>query len=536
MRIALSRSASVEEKPTSYYLIALVIAFCLCWLPVLLAGRFVQDDWMLLSAASIRKIIYIHPGYAWFSLDTVDGNFRPLGTTLYFAYMLKLFGANAFAFLCGNFVINLSGCIVAFFIVRELGYSKMAGAAASLLYLTRGLNYTENAWACALGDGIVILLGGLAVLGILRANKRKGPSVFGYHALAWILFCIATFAKQSSFAIPLIVALLILIRPGETPLVPLRRRVRHAFLALIAYSIPVAIVFLHAKSMFRQGTPYPVSLTLDGFTRWLAYIPWYFVGIELPGQYKVLNILTLVAGAAILVGLAVFVARVPRTLGKRPRDITFLLLAALAAISPYILLPTRIAPYYGSMSAFWISLALGIALTRFGGVADKSPAARNAYFALYLIVIVGALDIRLKETGLVPSGGYIWGTFGMDTEKNNYDQIAKSLEGAPANDTLVMVNFPSYPPYYTSMALIANPGIQRILLYDTKTNTYMGNDFNGLRPKDELGALNDVQAYHWDQPVDASEAARAIVPNQATWIEMDKGKIYRRGPLADGAN
>lgn len=527
---ALSRLPSVEEKPTSYYLLALVIAFVLCWLPILLTGRFVQDDWMLLSAATIRKIIYIHPSYAWFSLDTVDGNFRPLGTTLYFGYMLKFFGAKAFAFLSGNFAVNLSGAIVAFFIVRELGYSRMAGAAASLLYMTRGLNYTENAWACALGDGVVILLGGLTVLGILRANKRQGLSVFVYHAVAWVLFCVAIFAKQSSFSIPLIVALLVLIRPGETSRGPLKRRAGQMVFALIAYSIPAAIVFFHAKALLREGTPYPVSVTLDSFTQWLSYIPWYFVGVSFPGRYKILLDLTKVAGAVILVGVGILVMRFPRALGKRPRDIAFLLLAALAAIAPYAVLPTRVAPYYGAMSAFWISIALGIALTQFGGAADKSSAARNAYFALYLIVITGFLDIRLKQTGLISSGGYIWGTYGMDKEKGEYDQLAKMLVEAPTPDTLVLVNFPMNAKGYTSMALIADPALQRILVYDPKTKIYLGNDLAGFRPKDDLGDLNDPRAFQWTVPMNSSEGAKAAVQNQSVWLEFDDGKIVRLPP------
>lgn len=526
---ALSRSSSIEDKPTSYYLIALVIAFCLCWLPVLLAGRFVQDDWMLLAAASIRKIIYLHPGYAWFSLDTVDGNFRPLGTTLYFAYMLKLFGAHAFAFLCGNFIINLCGSLVAFFIVRELGYSKMAGAAASILYMTRGMNYTAVAWACALGDGIVILLGGLTVLGILRANKRSGLSAFAYHVLAWMLFCIATFAKQSSFSIPFIVMLLVLIRPGEAALPPLQRRVKQALLALIVYSIPAAVIFVHAKMLLQHKTPYPMSINLDSFTQWLSFVAWYFVGVGFGGKYKIydlLGILTKCMGAAILLGLIAFVKKVPRALGKRPRDIAFLLLAALAAIAPYALIPTRTAIYYGAMSAFWISIAFGIVLTQFGGITDKSPAARNAYFALYLLVIAGALEIRLKQTGGIPSGGYIWGTYGMDEQKNTYDQLAEILARVPTKDTIVMVDFPGDGRYYTSMAMFADPGLQRILIYNTKAGTYMVNDLVGLRPKDEFGALNDVQSYNWTLPIESTQAEKIVGQDRVAWIKFDNEKIY----------
>lgn len=531
---ALSKTSSADARPTFYYLMALFIVFCLCWFPVLLSGQFFQDDWMLLAGASIRKIIYIHPSYAWFSLDTVDGNFRPLSTTLYFAYMLKLFGPHAFAFLCGNFIVNLFGSIVSFYIVRELGYSKVAGVAAAILYMTRGLNYTEVGWACALGDGIVILLGGLVAIGILRANKRNGPSAFAYQALAWAFYCIALFAKQSSFSIPLIVVLLFLFRPGDTTHVRLRRRIVNALLALIAYSIPAAVVFFHAKALLQYRTPYPISLTLSGFVQLLSYIPWYFVGVDFP--YKFLNVITECAGVAILVGVALFAARVPQVLGKRPRDIVFLVLAALSAISPFILLPTRTAPYYGAMFVFWISIALGIALTRFGALSDKNPAGRNAYFALYLIAIIGVLDIRLKETGLIPSGGYIRGSFGMDKQRAEYDQMATILARHPLADTLVMVNFPIPAPDYTSMALFADPGLHRIMTYDTKTKTYRTNDLAGLRPKDELDALTDVGAYYWSIHVRSLGAVKAVDEQRALWIESDGGKISLIAPLANKSN
>ena len=527
----LPKSASPEEKPASYYLLALLGAFCLCWLPIVITGHFVQDDWLLLLGASVRKVIYLHPSYAWFSLDTVDGNFRPLGTTLYFAYMLKFFGTRAFAFLCGNFVVNLLGSIVAFFIVCQLGYGKIAATAASLLYMTRGLNYTENAWVAALGDGTVILLGALTVLLILRANKQRGASAFAHHVVAWLLFCIALFAKQSSFSIPLIVAMLILIHPGETNLAPLRQRIRRASLAFVAYLLPTMVIFFHAKTLLRHQTPYPISITLDSFTQWLCYLPWYFVAISFPEKYRALTDLTKLAGAAILIGAVIFAARTPRALGKRPRDILFLILAALAAIGPYLLLPTRTAPYYGAMSAFWVSIALGIALTQFGGITDKSPSTRNAYFALYLIIVVGFLDIRVKQTGLIPSGGYLWGTFGMNQEKSQYDQMARILAKAPGVETLVLVNFPADGKFGPAMALLMDSNLQRVLTYDKATGTYQSNDLAGQRPKDEFDALNDARAYNWNVPLQPEEAVHDTSQTRTAWIEFDKGKVSSITPL-----
>ena len=80
------------NRPTAFYLLLIGVVFCLFWLPPLLGGHFDEDDWQLLAAAAIRKAIYLHPGWSWYALDTVDGNFRPLGTVLYFGYLFRWFG------------------------------------------------------------------------------------------------------------------------------------------------------------------------------------------------------------------------------------------------------------------------------------------------------------------------------------------------------------------------------------------------------------------------------------------------------------
>jgi hypothetical protein len=144
-------------------------------------------------------------------------------------------------------------------------------------------------------------------------------------------------------------------------------------------------------------------------------------------------------------------------------------------------------------------------------------------------VLVGLLDIRLKQTGLISSGGYIWGTYGMDQQKHAYDQLANVLAKSPDADTLVLVNFPGDAKGYTSMALVADPGLQRILVYDSKTGSYLANDIAGLKPKDDLEDLNDAQAYHWDLPMDAA-AAKAEARDKAVWIGFQDEKITELTP------
>lgn len=525
LRIFLVRSTHLLFKPSIYYLGFLTAVFGLCWLPALLAGGFVQDDWMLLAAASVRKVIYLHPAYSWYTLDSVDGNFRPLGTVLYFGYMLKWFGLSAFAFLSGSFLINLLGSLVAFGIVREMDYSKVAGAAASILYMSRGLTYTINTWASALGDGLVILLCGLMALAILKANKLRGPAAFGYHAMAWISFFFATLAKQSSFAAPVIVVLLLFLRPGETSLLPLGRRIKSALLGLLVYSGTAAVVFFHAKALSQAKTPYPIAFSVGSVLQTFSYPTWYVMTFEFPDKYVAANLLSRFVGLAIVFGLIVLAWKVPRLLGERPRDILFAVLAAIASLSLFVFLATRIAPYYGSMFAFWISIALGITLTRFELADTDNRPARLCCLFFCLLAVTGFADIRIKQTGLIPAGGYIWGTFGMNYEREQYRELQRQLARWPQKDVLVLADPPSYPSYYTAMALLADPGLKKILVYDSTRNAFFSNDLEGDRPRNDFGALNDPLAYNWTVPMKPSAAADITSREKPLWLEIHDSEI-----------
>ncbi len=524
-RAFLVRSGRLATYATATYLVALVVIFCVFWLPVLLAGGFVQDDWLLLAAASIRRIIYLHPAYSWYALDTVDGNFRPLGTVLYIGYMLRLFGLSAHAFLAGNLLLSLLGSLVAFFIVRELGYSKVAGAAASLLYMSRGVIYTIVGWVSAISDDIAILLCGLMALAILKANKHHGLPAILYHLLAWACFCVATLGKQSAFAAPLIVALLLLLRPGEDHLASLLRRIVSAALGLLVYAATAAVPFYHAKTLLQTTSPYPISFSPAAAVRSFSYAIWFFINFDFPARSTLGQPLIRVAGFVVVIGLFLLAWKIPRLLGDRPRDVLFAALASLASISLFIVLNTRAAPYYGTMAAFWMSIALAIALTRFGPEMPGDRRARVASFAFCLLVVSGFADIRLRQTALIPSGGYIWGTFGMDRERLSFAEIRDQLAAAPDKHSLVLVDFPFYTSYYTAMSLIADPRLQRILLYDSQAKAFSANDQQGLRPSNSFGALRDPLAYNWVAPVDAAQAGRITSPGDTLWLRFRDGNI-----------
>ncbi|WP_263383186.1 hypothetical protein [Granulicella arctica] len=524
LRAFLLRRSNTGDLPTSYFLGALTVTFCLFWLPVLLAGGFVQDDWLLLAAASIRKIIYLHPAYSWYALDSVDGNFRPLGTVLYFGYMLKFFGLSARAFLVGNFIASFLGSIVAFFIVRTMGYSKFAAAASSALYMSRGVLYTIVSWASALSDDIAILFCGLMALAILKANRRRGLPAVAYHLLAWICFCVATLGKQSSFAAPLIVALLLFFRPGEGRVPPMARRILAAVAGLGIYAGTAAVPFFHAKTLM-QATPYPIAFSMEAALRPFSYALWYFTFFDLPGNSPAVLTVPEYLGMIVVLILVVVIWRVPKLRGDRPKDVLFAVLASIASISLFVVLGTRIAPYYSTMAAFWMSIALGIALARFGAPVPSDRRARIACFAFCVLVVSGFLDVRLRQTALIPAGGYTWGTYGMDRERMQYAELQRLLLASPQKSVVVLQDFPGYPSYYTSMSLISAPQIQRILVYDSDKKAFFANDREGRRPVNELSALGDPLAYNWTNPLSTQEATKIAKPADTIWLQFRDGNI-----------
>jgi hypothetical protein len=507
--------ARLHELPSIVLLGTIAAVFTACWLPVLLGGGFAQDDWMLLAAASIRKSVYLHPGYSWFALDTMDGNFRPLGTVLYFGYMLRWF------------VENLLGCIVAYWIVLELGYGKVAGTAAALLFMTRGMIYTIVAWTCALGDGLVILLCGLMALMILKANKARFGAAVCLHLLAWFCFLLATLAKQSAFAAPAIVGLLLFLRPGQALVGAARKRFAAALVGMFVYGATAAAVFLHAKSLSRSGTPYPIGFSIDSALRMFSYVSWYLVTFTFPDRQHVLNLLPPLAGAAIVFSACAFVWRGPALLGDRARDVAFAVLAGLASLSLFLLLGTRSAGYYGSMFAFWLSIALAIVLTRPASKEGNGMTAGFRGVIFFLLVLTGFADIRLKQTGLVPSGGYIWGTYGMDREQREFAELQASIEASPHSTEVMLEDFSSAPSSFASMVLLTEPQIQRILAYDSSGKTYLANDLEGHRPTDDLASFTDRMSYNWLIPMGGEHARELSPPDKTLWLAIRDDRIER---------
>jgi len=521
--VAASLIRPLETWPTPFYLAGITAIFALCWLPAWLAGGFVADDWALLAAASIRKIILLHPTYCWYTLDSVDGNFRPLGTVLYFAYMLHWFGLVSRAFTLGPLLLTLLASFVAFAIVRELGYSNLAAAAAALLYVTRGVLYTIVTWTAALGDGIAIVGCGLTALLVLKANKRSGIAACAYHLLAWLCFCVAILGKQSAFVAPPIVALLLFLRPGQPTRTTLVRRAASALAALSIYSVTAATVFFHAKILLRGANPYPIHLSLKPLLGTFDYATSYLFVLQLPDRVPRASLGPSLLGLAIVTALILLARKRPALLGDRPRDPIFAALAAAVSVSLFALLGTRSAPYYGCMAAFWLSIALGIVLThtpQTHTAQTSRPLARLRRFLFCLLILSGFAEIRLEQIALIPSGGYLWGTYGMDSERrirtNMHHEL--SVGGQGKIDTLLLEDCTHSSPY-TSMLLLEAPIIQRILIYDTRTGEYYTNNQQGLRPSDGFTRLSDPQSYNWNQPLDAATAAGILARSRVLSIQ-----------------
>lgn len=523
-RTRLLRMPDLGSRSTLFFLTGLTVVFVLYWSSALLSGGFVQDDWMLLAAASIRKVLFLHPHYTWYTLDTVDGNFRPLGTVLYIGYMLRWFGLSPLPFLLGLFVTNLLGCLVLFLIVREMGYSRLTGAAAAILYISRGITYTIHTWISALGDSLVILLCGVTILLLLCANRSRGGRAVLCHVVAWVFFFLATLAKQSSFAVPLIVAMLLFLHPGEDVLPPLRQRIRNAVLGLTIYIGTAWLIFHHGKLLSQINSPYPMEFSWEAAFHTFAYIVWYFTTFDLP-RGKGMAMVPDVAGALIAAGLIYLVYRVPRLLGERPRDVLFATLSTFASLSLFIVLGTRSAPYYGSMAAFWMSVVLAILLTRMGEPAEENPAGRLCFLIFCMLAVWGFAEIRLKQTAIISSGGYIWGTQGIDEERSEFQIIRGLLGAVPEAHTVVLQNFPGYPSYEASMVLLLDPAIEHILVYNSSSKSYFVNDQDGLRPGDSFKDLQNSRAYNWTTSISAEKAHALLSQDHPVWLRYRQGTI-----------
>jgi len=503
-------------------LLVLLAVYCIYWIPAMLAWGFSQDDWYVLAAASIRKVIFVHPAWSFSTLEVIDGNFRPLGTVLYFGFMIKFFGASAFAFLAGSFLINLSVTVLLFFLVQEFGYSLQNATIAALLYLSRGMGFTLNTWSCAVGDGMVIFLCGLAALLILRANKRMGTPPLLLHLAAWLLFVFALLAKQSAFGFPPIAAALTLFAPETSDASNSRKRIGRALFVFLFYGATTMAVYLYSKTLLHGATPSKVGFSLKGLIHLFSYPTWYFAPLHFASRRAIMILMPEIFGVLILLALAVVLLRLPQVLGSRARHIAFFAYAGFCSVALFAFVGDRSVAYYGAMMAFWVSIGLALCLTNLGPLEIGNARARAGYFFLFLLLASGYADIQLKLTGIVPTGGYAI-PLGVAQERYGYRQLSNLLAGAPQADSLVLLNAPYLrdPGDFAVMALLADERISEIFIYHDASRTFTSNNLHGDRPRNDFQALADPHEYVWTTPVSDSEVQAHLSCERTLWISFE---------------
>jgi hypothetical protein len=376
----------------------------------------------------------------------------------------------------------------------------------------------------ALGDSLAIFGSGLSILLLLRALRSKGAAAWGYHLAAWLCFAIALLAKQSAFAVPLIAVLAVLLRPAnEEPAGSWRKRIPVAVTVGAIYGATVLIVFRHAVTLLSHKTPYPVTFSPLVLKVALSHITWFFLPIDFPDAHPYARLLVPALGLLILLALAAWLRRAPELLGSRPRLMLFLVGAGFASLSLFLLLPSRSAAYYGSMAAFWICMAFAIVLANLN-IRSRASSLHLGTWTVCLLLLGGYSFVRLKETGLPPSGGYIWGTYSMNENMREFAFVRDALRNAPETQVLVLVGGPYSGKQQANMGVLADPSLHRILHFDPKSG-FEANDHQGLLPQNTLENLRDVDAYHWTSPIDTATASAFLAGSPALWIQMDNGNF-----------
>ena len=218
---------------------------------------------------------------------------------------------------------------------------------------------------------------------------------------------------------------------------------------------------------------------------------------------------------------ALAASRLPAEGAGRP--IVFALGAAGASLALLIPLGARVAPYYGSMMAFWLSVAGGLALVQLGRKHTRATA-----FAFSVLLLAGFAEIRLKQIALLPPGGYVWGTYGMDRERVDDRALGEVLRRHPRTRTVVLVDPPENPSYFAGMLLLESPPLERIFAYRSATKLWVENDRGGRRPGGDWESLTDARAFNWDTEASRPETrgsrqGEASGGGEILWIGFPNG-------------
>jgi hypothetical protein len=276
-------------------------------------------------------------------------------------------------------------------------------------------------------------------------------------------------------------------------------------------------------------TPYPIELHFSRFAHLLAYLSFYLFMLDVPGKYGHLADLPWIAGVLLAVcGIAALRLNRAKLIAASEPLFIYTALCAVASISLFVLLPTRSAGYYGIGAAFWVSIGLAAILTRWA----EEGSVIIVTGLVCAFVLSGYMNVRLSQTGLIPSGGYIWGTFGSWLDLHIDEAVRREIDHVQAGDTEPLVFVVHAPGAFTkdpaaindvaAMAVLhAGPQVSRILFYDAGTRSWYSNDRNGYKPGTGINDLRDAGQYHWNKRPSEKEVLDVKQDSKTRWIAAD---------------
>jgi small basic protein len=454
------------------------------------ASRYSADDWFLAAAATIRHTLAVRPWLSWYALDTVDGNFRPLGTVVYLNHGFPVLGFYA------GFLVCVLAATLLYFIARRIGASTNLALCAVLIFASRDLLYGPVAWLCSLGDALVIAAGAGCVLLLLCSLRMAPPRAALCHLGAFACFAVALLSKQSAYCIPLLAFLTLTLRPGQEK--PASTFLQWA-VALVTTSVYLAAtigIFYHARLRpLTSTTPYPINFDGTGIGYLFRSVLWFFGPLDLQ---IIRGFMTLedTLGVVTLALLFWVSWKCRRHLGLGRRAFSFCLSAAFVSIALFLFLPSRRVPYYGDFAALWASLPVAAVLVG----AKRSGAESHGLTLVIALVVLGGISIELKRTALIPSGTYLGGSYGMDMESAEFAALRQSLYEHP-EATTVVIRDNSPDTVYPAMICILSRNVRTVYVFRAKTNQWLVNSLNGSVPLDIPDTWTDVSAFHWTRPL-----------------------------------
>jgi len=196
-----SRYASFAWTALAYLLLA-----CLAYLPILIHGDFLCDDFILLARIKSGINIWDYRGADFY---------RPaICTTL--SGLWKLFGTNPFPYHLFNILVLVATGLLLRAIWLRLVPSRPRSAFVVGLAFVLWIPHSESVdWISGMTDGVSVLFGAAAVLAFIRYRER--PTLWAF-LLAAVLLWIGFLGKEAivSWALILPVLGLLVSRPGTS--------------------------------------------------------------------------------------------------------------------------------------------------------------------------------------------------------------------------------------------------------------------------------------------------------------------------------